>query len=101
MLSEVAVSLGKIAPVAFRINPDVDAGTHAKISTGKAENKFGVPISRALAAFALADRMPGLDTLGVALHLRSQFNPHQPREADFTREGGPLSARQKVCHGKQ
>ena len=51
-LSDIAQSLGKVAPVSVRINPDVDAGTHAKISTGKAENKFGVPYDRAAGMFA-------------------------------------------------
>ena len=52
MLSQVAVAMGKRAPVAYRINPDVDAGTHAKISTGKSENKFGIPYDRALESYA-------------------------------------------------
>src|SRR3546814_21122355 len=73
MLSEVAVSLGKIAPVAFRINPDVDAGPHAKISTGKAENNLRVPHSRALAAYALAPRLPVHQPRGSAGHTR---RPH-------------------------
>src|SRR3546814_15585141 len=81
MLSEVAVALGKTAPVSFRVNPDVDAGTHRKISTGKAENKFGVPISRALDAYALAARLPGLDPLGVAVHIGSQLTQLGPLEA--------------------
>ena len=87
MLSEVAVTLGRTAPVAFRVNPDVDAGTHAKISTGKAENKFGVPISRAMAAYALARALPGLDPVGVAVHIGSQLTQLQPMEAAFTRVG--------------
>ncbi len=87
MLSEVAVALGKTAPIAFRINPDVDAGTHAKISTGKSENKFGVPISRALEAYALAARLPGLDPVGVAVHIGSQLTRLAPMEAAFTRVG--------------
>src|SRR3546814_5651111 len=87
MLSEVAVALGKTAPVSFRVNPDVDAGTHRKISTGKAENKFGVPISRALDAYALAARLPGLDPLGVAVHIGSQLTQLGPMEAAFARVG--------------
>src|SRR3546814_15341995 len=83
MLSEVAVALGKTAPVSFRVNPDVDAGTHRKISTGKAENKFGVPISRALDAYALAARLPGLDPLGVAVHIGSQLTKLGPMEDAF------------------
>src|SRR3546814_7980214 len=61
MLSEVALSMGRKAPVAYRINPDVDAGTHAKISTGRSENKFGIPYDRALASYAAARDLPGLD----------------------------------------
>src|SRR3546814_15527044 len=87
MLSEVAVALGKTAPVSFRVNPDVYAGTHRKISTGKAENKFGVPISRALDAYALAARLPGLDPLGVAVHIGSQLTQLGPMEAAFARVG--------------
>src|SRR3546814_9451766 len=87
MLSEVAVALGKSAPVSFRGNPEVDAGTHRKISTGKAENKVGVPISRALDAYALAARLPGLDPLGVAVHIGSQLTQLGPMEAAFARVG--------------
>ncbi|MDB5667130.1 MAG: lysA, partial [Alphaproteobacteria bacterium] len=61
MLSQVAVSLGRTAPVGFRVNPDVEAGSHAKISTGAAHNKFGVPIADAAAAYARTRDLPGLD----------------------------------------
>ena len=60
-LSEVASMLGKTAPITIRVNPDVDAKTHAKISTGKKEDKFGIPISRAREVYAMAARLPGLD----------------------------------------
>ncbi|WP_022681922.1 diaminopimelate decarboxylase [Sphingobium bisphenolivorans] len=87
MLSEVALSLGKKAPVAYRINPDVDAGTHAKISTGKSENKFGIPYDRALASYAAARDLPGLDVQGVAVHIGSQLTDLAPLEAAFVKVG--------------
>ena len=63
-LSEVAAGMGAVAPIAVRVNPDVDARTHAKIATGKAENKFGVPIGRARAVYAEAARLPGIAVVG-------------------------------------
>ncbi len=87
MLSAVAVAQGRTAAVAFRVNPDVDAGTHAKISTGKSENKFGVPIDRASAAYDLVRRLPGLDPVGVAVHIGSQLTSLAPLEAAVRRVG--------------
>jgi diaminopimelate decarboxylase len=87
MLSEVAVGLGVTAKVAFRINPDVDAGTHSKISTGRADDKFGIPYDRALAAYARARELPGLDPLGVAVHIGSQLTDLAPSRAAFERMG--------------
>ncbi|MFC3712770.1 diaminopimelate decarboxylase [Sphingoaurantiacus capsulatus] len=86
-LSAVATRLGRTAAVAFRLNPDVDAGTHAKISTGKAENKFGIPMERAGAAYALAARLPGVEAIGVAVHIGSQLTSLAPLERAFTRVG--------------
>ncbi|HEU4705300.1 MAG TPA: diaminopimelate decarboxylase, partial [Sphingomicrobium sp.] len=86
-LSEVAVALGKTAPVAFRVNPDVEAGSHAKISTGGAHNKFGIPISEAPAAFARLVELPGLEIRGVAVHIGSQLTSLKPLEAAFERLG--------------
>ncbi|MEA1832210.1 diaminopimelate decarboxylase [Methylobacterium durans] len=77
-LSEVATSLGQTAPVSIRVNPDVDAGTHAKISTGKYENKFGIPITRAPAVYAEAARLPGLKVSGVDMHIGSQITDLAP-----------------------
>ncbi len=77
-LSEVALSKGLQARVSFRINPDVDAKTHAKISTGKFDNKFGVPISRARAIYAWAARLKGLRITGVDMHIGSQITDLQP-----------------------
>jgi diaminopimelate decarboxylase len=72
-LSEVAQSLGAHAPVSLRVNPDVDAKTHAKIATGKSENKFGIPISRAREVYAEAAKLPGLRVAGIDMHIGSQI----------------------------
>ena len=77
-LSETAISLGLKAPVSIRVNPDVDAGTHAKISTGKYENKFGIPINRAPAVYAAAAALPGLAVHGVDMHIGSQITDLAP-----------------------
>jgi diaminopimelate decarboxylase len=77
-LSEVAASRGERAPVSIRVNPDVDALTHAKISTGKSENKFGIPITRAREVYARAARMPGLQLVGVDTHIGSQITDLAP-----------------------
>ncbi|MCX7323413.1 MAG: diaminopimelate decarboxylase [Hyphomicrobiales bacterium] len=84
VLSEVALSKGMRAPVSFRINPDVDARTHAKISTGKFDNKFGVPISRARGIYAWAAGLKGLRITGVDMHIGSQITDLQPFD-DATR----------------
>ena len=86
-LSVIAESTGRRASAVLRINPDVDAGTHAKISTGKAENKFGVPIDQAGAIFARLSKLPGLDMRGLALHIGSQLYSLDPLEAAFTKTG--------------
>lgn len=77
-LSEVARAKGLTAPVSVRVNPDVDARTHRKISTGKSENKFGIPISRARAAYERAARLPGLEVTGIDMHIGSQITELQP-----------------------
>ncbi|MGX0876939.1 diaminopimelate decarboxylase [Roseovarius sp. MBR-154] len=77
-LSEVALSLGVTAPITVRVNPDVDAKTHAKIATGKSENKFGIPISRASAVYAEAAALPGLDVIGIDVHIGSQLTELEP-----------------------
>ncbi len=86
-LSEIAVAMGKKAAVTLRVNPDVDAGTHAKISTGKAENKFGVPYDLAPAIYSRLAELPGLDLRGIALHIGSQLLSLDPLEAAFARIG--------------
>jgi diaminopimelate decarboxylase len=78
LLSARAVALGKTAPVSLRINPDVDARTHKKISTGKAEDKFGIPLTRAREVYAHAARLPGLKVTGVDAHIGSQITDLQP-----------------------
>lgn len=77
-LSEVAVSHGVAAPISIRVNPDVDAKTHAKISTGKSENKFGIPVSRAREVYAHASALPGLRIAGVDMHIGSQITDLEP-----------------------
>jgi len=84
-LSEVAVSMGVKAPVALRINPDVDAKTHAKISTGKKDNKFGIDYDHAREAYALAATLPGIEPVGIAVHIGSQLTDVTPFRDAFVR----------------
>ncbi|MAM23998.1 MAG: diaminopimelate decarboxylase [Rhodobacteraceae bacterium] len=85
MLDAVARSLGKVAPVTIRINPDVDAKTHAKIATGKSENKFGIPIARAREVYARAAAMPGLQVIGIDVHIGSQLTDLAPFEQAYAK----------------
>jgi diaminopimelate decarboxylase len=87
MLSDVATGLGMEAPVAFRVNPDVEAGTHAKISTGASYNKFGVPLAGAPEAYARTRDLPGLRVQGVAVHIGSQLTDLAPLAAAFRKLG--------------
>jgi diaminopimelate decarboxylase len=82
-LSEVAVARGKTANVALRVNPDVDAKTHAKISTGKSENKFGIPISVARDVYREAATLPGLSVCGLDMHIGSQITKLEPFDDAF------------------
>jgi diaminopimelate decarboxylase len=82
-LSRAASARGAVAPIAIRVNPDVDARTHAKIATGKSENKFGVPISRARDVYAYARTLPGLNVHGVDMHIGSQITDLQPFDDAF------------------
>ena len=91
-LAEIAEELGLVATATLRINPDVDAGTHAKISTGKAENKFGVPYDRAAGIYARLSALPGLNLRGLALHIGSQLSKLDPLEAAFTKAGALMQA---------
>jgi diaminopimelate decarboxylase len=83
-LSEVAAGLGRTARIALRINPDVDARTHAKISTGKAENKFGIPYADAPRLYAKAAGLPGIQVAGVHMHIGSQITDLAPFRDAFT-----------------
>ena len=77
-ISAVASDLGVTAPITIRVNPDVDAKTHAKIATGKSENKFGIPISRAVEVYARAAALPGLEVIGIDVHIGSQLTDLEP-----------------------
>ncbi|RCW82106.1 diaminopimelate decarboxylase [Paracoccus lutimaris] len=91
LLSRVAHSMGLRAPIAIRVNPDVDAKTHEKIATGKSENKFGIPIARAHEVYARAARLPGIEVVGIDMHIGSQLTDLDPfrqayaKMADLTR----------------
>jgi diaminopimelate decarboxylase len=98
MLSQVASAMGLTAPIGFRVNPDVAAGTHAKISTGAAHNKFGVPISEAGEAYARARELPGLRVRGVAVHIGSQLTSLAPLEAAFTKIGALIGELRAAGH---
>jgi diaminopimelate decarboxylase len=86
-LSEIATAAGRKAVATLRVNPDVDAGTHAKISTGKKDNKFGVPIDQAPAIYTRLAALPGLRMTGIALHIGSQLLDLSPLEAAYARIG--------------
>jgi diaminopimelate decarboxylase len=84
LLSSVAAARGRVAPISIRVNPDVDAKTHAKIATGKAENKFGIPLSRARGVYAHAAKLPGIKVSGVDMHIGSQITDLDPFGNAFT-----------------
>ena len=83
LLSHLANGQGKTARISVRVNPDVDSGSHAKISTGKSENKFGIPLTRARAVYARAAKLPGIRVMGVDMHIGSQITDLVPLEAAF------------------
>ncbi len=85
ILSTRATAMGKIARVSFRINPDVDAKTHAKISTGKAEDKFGIPWKDAPRIYAKAAGLPGIKVTGIDMHIGSQITDLEPFDTAFAR----------------
>ena len=87
-LSEVAGARGRITPVAIRVNPDVDAHTHAKLSTGMKENKFGIDLGEAAAAYSLARDLPGIEPVGLAVHIGSQLVDLEPYRRAFVRVAG-------------
>ncbi|MES2699819.1 MAG: diaminopimelate decarboxylase [Pseudomonadota bacterium] len=87
-LAELAAERGQKARCALRVNPDIDAGTHEKISTGKADNKFGVPIDMAVAMYLRLAALPGLEMRGLAVHIGSQLSDLRPLEQAFEKIGG-------------
>ena len=87
VLNAVALELGRVAPITVRVNPDVDAKTHAKIATGKSENKFGIPISRAREVYAMAADMPGLEVIGIDVHIGSQLTELAPFRQAYDKVG--------------
>jgi diaminopimelate decarboxylase len=84
LLSSIAASKGRPANISVRVNPDIDPKTHHKIATGKAENKFGIPISRARAVYARAAKLPGIKVAGVDMHIGSQITDLIPFDNAFT-----------------
>ena len=90
MLSEIALAKGRVARIALRVNPDVDPLTHKKIATGKAENKFGIPLSRARAVYREAAGKPGLRVTGVDMHIGSQLTKLEPFDQAFALLAGFL-----------
>lgn len=101
-LAEIAAARGLTARCALRVNPDVDARTHAKISTGKAENKFGVPIDRGVEIYTRLAALPGLEMRGIAVHIGSQLSELEPFEEAFGKVGALIAdlraAGQSVTH---
>jgi diaminopimelate decarboxylase len=83
LLSSIAAGKGRVANISVRVNPDVDAKTHRKIATGKSENKFGIPLSRAREVYALAAKLPGLKVIGVDMHIGSQITDLAPFDSAF------------------
>ncbi|WP_108860743.1 diaminopimelate decarboxylase [Ruegeria sp. Alg231-54] len=85
VINAIALELGVVAPITVRVNPDVDAKTHAKIATGKSENKFGIPITRASEVYAHAASLPGLEVIGIDVHIGSQLTELEPFELAYTK----------------
>lgn len=98
VLNDVAMSKGVRAPISFRVNPDVSAGGHEKISTGKKENKFGIGWSRAEDAYAEAARLPGIDVIGVDVHIGSQIVDLAPFEAAIRKVTGLIERLRDAGH---
>jgi diaminopimelate decarboxylase len=88
MISAIASAMGREAPVALRVNPDIDAGTHPKITTGRHGNKFGIPFDAVPALYAHAARLPGLRPVGLAVHIGSQITTAAPYRAALDRIAG-------------
>jgi diaminopimelate decarboxylase len=92
MLSAVAGAMGRTARVTLRVNPDVDAGTHAKIATGRAGDKFGIPHDAIVGAYAHASRLPHIRPIGLATHIGSQILTQAPYRAAYARLAGLVAA---------
>ncbi|MET0238512.1 MAG: diaminopimelate decarboxylase [Sphingobium sp.] len=97
-LAQIAAAMGKTANATLRVNPDVDAGTHAKISTGKKENKFGVPIGDANGIFDRLASRPGIALTGLACHIGSQLFDLAPMEAAYGRIGEKMAELRSAGH---
>ncbi|MGY6552725.1 MAG: diaminopimelate decarboxylase [Erythrobacter sp.] len=97
-LAAIAAEMGLTAQCSLRINPDIDAGTHDKISTGKADNKFGVPIDQAGQIFSHLAGLPGIKLRGVAVHIGSQLSELAPLEAAFHKLGALVTALRGAGH---
>ncbi len=97
-INHVASQLGRRAPVGIRVNPDVDAKTHAKITTGRSENKFGIPLRDAPAAYAAAAKLPHLEIKGVQMHIGSQLTEVDPF-VEAVEKVAPLAERLRRDHG--
>ncbi len=98
LLSALADARGLTAKIAIRVNPDVDAKTHEKIATGKAENKFGISWKRAPAVYARAKALPGIAAIGIDVHIGSQLTSLEPFEAAFTRVAGMVEELRREGH---
>lgn len=101
LISLVAEATGRTANISLRINPDVDAKTHAKISTGKAADKFGIPWKRAEQVYALAASLPGLKVAGIDLHIGSQIVDLEPFQTAYERIGGLVKSLRTQGHDIQ
>jgi diaminopimelate decarboxylase len=91
LLADTATAMGKTAHIALRVNPDIDAGTHEKISTGKAENKFGIAWEEARTAFAHAEALDGVTASGIDIHIGSQITELEPFRRAFEKIAGLLA----------
>ncbi len=98
MLSAVAATAGRVVDIALRLNPDVDAGTHAKITTGRADNKFGIGIEAAAALYAHAATLPGVRPVGLALHIGSQIGTMAPFRAAYGKAAGLVRGLRDAGH---
>ncbi|MGB3811183.1 MAG: diaminopimelate decarboxylase [Parvibaculum sp.] len=98
LLSQLASARGLVAKIAIRVNPDVDAKTHEKIATGKAENKFGISWKRAPAVYARAAELPGINACGIDVHIGSQLTSLEPFETAFRRVAGMVETLRAQGH---